>query len=310
MKYGKVVTLILVGLPVLALGQAPQAKPTQPATAPAQQPQPAASSNSKRFVTNENFYRATPRPQPGTAAPISSQPSSAAPAYIPATATAMRPNAMPVPQVQSTVMASTPGVVRIPQQVQAQPVATVEQNSSAAVDYASGRLTIVADHAPLGSILKLIAVKTGATVDVAPELQNEPVVARLGPDSVRDVLSGLLDSPRIDYIVFGTGDEPGSLQRIVVRRRNSFGQMAAFRPQPNVVQPSQQLDPDGNPIPAANLAEGQMTPEQRMANWQKTREQMLQEEIKQQAEEREREKTQPAEQPAPQDFQQQDNPPL
>lgn len=308
MKYGKAVTLILVGLPVLALGQAPQAKPSQPAaTAPAQQPQPAASPNSKRFVTSENFYRATPKPQPGSTAPTNSQPTSAAPAYNSTTTPATQPNAIPVPQVQPAVMDSAPGVVRIPQQVQA-PVATMDQNSSAAVDYTSGKLTIVADHAPLGSVLKLIAAKTGAAVDLAPELQNEPVVARLGPDSVRDVLSGLLDSPRIDYIVFGTGDEPGSLQRIVVRRRNSFGQMAAFRPQPGA--PQQQLDPDGNPIPASNFAEAQMTPEQRMENWQKTREQMLQAEIKQQAEEREREKTQPAEQPAPQDSQQQDNPPL
>jgi hypothetical protein len=229
-KYGKAVILIIAGLPVLAMAQAPQAQPVQ---------QPA--------VINAA----------GAAAPHS---------------------------------------------------------STAAVDYASGKLTVVADNVSLGALLKLIATKTGAQVDVAPELQNEPVVARLGPESVREVLSRLLDSPRVDYIVFGTGDEPGSLQRIVVRRRNSFGQMAGLRPQSNPAQPAQQqLDPDGNPIPQANFAGAQMTQEQRMEAWKKTREEMLQAEIKKQAEDREQEATQPAEQPVPQEpapQQQQENPPL
>jgi hypothetical protein len=178
------------------------------------------------------------------------------------------------------------------------------------VDYANGKLTVVADHASLGTVLKLIGAKTGATVDLSPELQSELVVARLGPDSVHEVLSRLLDSPRIDYIVFGTGDEPSGLQRILVRRRNASGQMTALRSQPGPVQPRQQLDPDGNPIPTTNPADAEMTQQQRMEAWQKSRDEMLQAEIKQQAEEREREKTQPPEQPAPQQPpQQQENPP-
>ncbi len=212
-------------------------------------------------------------------------------------------------------MASSPGVVRLPQPVPAQPVAlnpaaTIEHSSAAAVDYANGKLTVVADHASLGTVLKLIGAKTGATVDLAPELQSELVVARLGPDSVHEVLSRLLDSPRIDYIVFGTGDEPSGLQRILVRRRNALGQMTALRSQPGPTQPRQQLDPDGNPILPPNAADAEMTQQQRMEAWQKSRDEMLQAEIKQQAEEREREKTQPPEQPVPQQtLQQQENPP-
>src|SRR5262249_53099842 len=124
----------------------------------------------------------------------------------------------------------------------------------AAVDYAGGQLTVVAENATLGVVLKLISTKTGAVVDLAPELQNEPVVAQLGPSSVREVLSGLLDSPRVDYIVFGTGDEPGSLQRIVVRTRRSFGQVALAavhptRPKPEDADEEEKLDQDGHLVP-------------------------------------------------------------
>ena len=316
MKYAKAIILIMTGLPVVALAQTPQAKPSQPAAA--QQAQPTPSPNAKRLVSSDNFYRATPKPQPGSAVPVNPQPASIAPTYAPGMA--MRPITLPVvPQaMQSPAMAPVSGVVHLPQPVQAKPAAfnpaaAVEHSSPAAVDYAYGKLTVVADNASLGAVLKLIATKTGAVVDLAPELQNEPVVARLGPDSVHEVLSRLFDSPHIDYIVFGTGDEPGSLQRILVRKRNTFGQMTALRPRQNAAQPAQQFDPDGNPIRQSNPAEAQMTQEQRNEAWQKAREEMIQAEIKQQAEDREREKTQPAEQPVAQDPppqpQQQDNPP-
>ena len=54
-------------------------------------------------------------------------------------------------------------------------------------------------------LLKLISAKTGATIDVAPELQNEPVVAQIGPKAIQEVMSVLLDSPKIDYIIMGSG---------------------------------------------------------------------------------------------------------
>src|SRR5438270_1126435 len=230
---------------------------------------------------------------------------------------AVRPsNIAPVPTRPVMPQAIKPAVVaavpelRPSQPVLAQPAATTGSSpapaghdASAAVDYASGQLTVVADNAPLGFVLKLIAGKTGAVVDLAPELQKEPVVARLGPGSVREVLTGLLDSPRIDYIVLGNGDGPGSLQRIVVRVRRSFGQvaMAAMRPS----QSTQEGAEEGT-----TAAQAQMTQQQRMEEWKKSREQMLQAEIKQQAQDRENEKFQSPEQPVPQDKPQpQDNPP-
>jgi hypothetical protein len=190
----------------------------------------------------------------------------------------------------------------------------MDHEASAAVDYVSGKLTVVADHAPLGHVLNLIASKTGAVVDLAPELQQEPVAARLGPSSVREVLTELLNSPRVDYIVFGSGDEPGSLQRIVVRKRQSFGSMAmggVRSPQPQPQEAETQAGPNGQIISRRNIpGQSEMTQEQRMEEWQKQRAQMVEAEVKKQAEDRENERFQAPEPPAPQETpQQQDNPP-
>ena len=189
------------------------------------------------------------------------------------------------------------------------------EEPSAAVDYSSGQLTVVAHRAPLGQVLKLIAGKTGAVVDLAPELQQEPVMAKLGPSPVQEVLTGLLASPRIDYIVFGTGDEPGSLQRIVVRRRQSFGNspVGAFRPSPpqQLDADGAETDPNGQIISRRNIpGQNELTQDQRMEEWKKQRAQMLEAEMKQQAQDRENDKLQPQEPPIPQEAPQtQDNPP-
>ena len=173
---------------------------------------------------------------------------------------------------------------------------------------------MVAENAPLGFVLNMIAAKTGAVVDLAPELQNEPVVARLGPGPVREVLTELLDSPRIDYIVLGGSDEGDRLQRVVVRIRHSMGvfAMAPSRVQPKQEDPDQEvkLDPNGHLISSGETeAEPQLSQQQRMANWQKARESMRQAEIKQQAQERENNANGSPDPPAPPQDSQPANPP-
>ncbi|HKV93368.1 MAG TPA: hypothetical protein VJW20_12545 [Candidatus Angelobacter sp.] len=289
---GKAAKLILaIVIPALAGAQTPQqAKPSpqMPSTAPAanssatvtpaQKIQPPVS---PRYVTSENFYRPSAKPQTVIPAPPMMRP--VQPVIAP------RPNTTAVPP-QATAIAAVP-------QVQA-PQAAHPVTTSALVDYASGQLTVVSDDAPLGYVLKEIAAKTGAVLDVAPELQNERVVARLGPASVREILTQLLDSPQIDYIVLGTGDEPGSLQRIVVRTRGRAGQVAVAgtrqpesAPMPANFEEQQQVNMQ--PVIGMN---GPITPAQtqRMENWQKAREEMRLAEIKKQAQERENEQNNPS----------------
>jgi hypothetical protein len=224
------------------------------------------------------------------------------------------------PAVQTAVAASTPAQPGsqpltqslLPSQSSLQPAL----DFAAAVDYVQGQLSVVSQNAPLGFVLKLVGSKTGAIVDLAPELQGEPVIAQLGPGSVREVLTGLLDSSRIDYIVMGKGNDPDGVQRIVVRTRQAFARtaMAEVRQSQLRQEPTEaETKPDynGHLVNGPTPAEAKMTQEQLMENWKKSREQLRQAEIIQQQRDRENEKTQSqSESPSqPEPEPQPDNPP-
>ncbi len=188
-NYAKAATLILTfTAPVLAMAQSAQVKPSpqvRPAAStpsgatatPAPATQPIAAPNSPRFVTSENSFTARPKPQPTSSAPVGTQPVAPRPMAAtnnvpqPGMPQAFQPAAVPAALVQSAAVTGSPASAT---------------GHDAAVEYASGKLTVVSNSAPLGFVLKLVAAKTGAVVDLAPELQNEPVVARLGPGSVRE----------------------------------------------------------------------------------------------------------------------------
>jgi len=304
---GKAALFLAATSSVLAVAQAPQAAPVQkPSPAVSSSPAPSGqqrvpvSPYGHRFVPSEN----SPHPnQPGP--PAQTAPRPAAPQVV---NTPASPVVQPHPAPPQAVQPPIPAPVAVQPAIQApsmQPVAMSSSSASgpAAVDYSHGQLTVVSERATLGQVLKLVAAKTGGMVDVAPELQNEPVMARLGPGPVREVLTGLLDSPKIDYIIMGTGDGPRGLERVVVRTRQSFGRtaMAAVHP----AQPQPQLEEEAKVDETGHLpngltpAEAKLTQEQLMENWKKTREQMRMAEIQQQAQERENEKSNPQVEPQP-----------
>lgn len=105
----------------------------------------------------------------------------------------------------------------------APPLPNADPEAAVTVEFVQGKLTVVADHADLGKVLRLIAVKIGTEIQVAPEVAAEPAAVRLGPGSPSEVLGALLSSPRIDFIII-LGSEEGRVQRVLVSRRASFGQ--------------------------------------------------------------------------------------
>jgi hypothetical protein len=132
-----------------------------------------------------------------------------------------------------------------------------------AADYRDGLLTFVADHVTLKKALDLIGSKTGASIDLAPEMASELIAARLGPATPNEVLSALLDSPKIDYIILGSNTQ-GGIQKVVVRRKQGFGRQpmavaAMSRPAANTaVQDETEAQ---NQTPAASSA-NEVTPGQ------------------------------------------------
>jgi hypothetical protein len=265
LNFGKAARLILVATaPVLAAAQSPLMNPArQTGSAPIVSQGPTSGGTP---AMSQQMPAITPVSQPAAAAPVSVTP----------------------PQTSAPLPAADAASPNSPQ-----------QDGTATVEYVKGQLTVVSHGAPLGTVLKLVSTKTGAAVGLAPELQNEQVVAQLGPGSVREIVTMLLDSPKIDYILMGVGNDADSLQRIVVQSRRAAGRgsMADLRPpQP---APEEELDENGKMSNGLTPDESHMTQDELRENWKKVREQKLQAEILQQKQDRERERLE-AETPQPQ----------
>lgn len=114
------------------------------------------------------------------------------------------------------VTANTP--VDAPQEVM--PL-TPEQRPAAApiVIYLNGKLSVSAKNSTLGDVLRAIANKTGAAIDV-PENANERVVSQLGPAPARDVMSSLLNGSHFNYVMVGSESDPNSVVRVVLTAKS------------------------------------------------------------------------------------------
>jgi len=87
------------------------------------------------------------------------------------------------------------------------------------VTYESGMLSIVAQNATLGEILRDVRELTGATIDVPPAGANERVVVQLGPGAPRDVLVALLNGTSFNYVMLGSVSDPRSVASVVLTSR-------------------------------------------------------------------------------------------
>ncbi len=303
MRIAKTAALILAMAPFLAVAQRSGGRlDRKPSPAASAAPAPTAQSGAPTAAATQQ-PNTRPNIAPGRIQPVPAQPVMRPAAAIPASPTAS-------PVIAPLVATSVPAPV-------AQPAVSVPPlEPTANVHYSQGQLTVTSQNASLGTVLKLISAKTGATIDLAPELQNEPVVAQIGPSGVREVMTALLDSPRIDYIIMGSGTAPGGLERILVRTRQSFGrtEFAASRPIQPPPHAETELKLNEYAPPVAGVAKPQtpLTQEQLMANWQKVREEKRLAEIEQQRQDRENEanRVEPPPQPEPQPNNNADNPPL
>ena len=302
MRIAKTAALVMAITPILALAQ--QHKPS-PATSVTSVPSsPSATQATLGLQPAINPYRRNPA---STAGPTTAQPMAARPVMPVPVARPVSP--IPAPQVAPQAVPTTVATSMVSAPV-AQPAVTPAAPSAptVAVNYAQGQLTVVSQSASLGAVLKLISAKTGAVIDLAPELQNEPVIAQIGPSAVREVMTALLDSPKIDYIIMGSGNASGGLERVLVRTRQSFGRNAIAMNGPVQSAPAEapefRFNANGA---AAGVAKPQtpLTQEQLMENWKKIREEKKQAEIAQQQQDRETEASQveppqPEPQPEPQ----------
>ena len=112
------------------------------------------------------------------------------PERIPAASSALLPQMQDSPAAAPTAAAPT----------HAAPVA--QQHAS--VTYSNGQLTIDAENLTLAAVLKLVAEKTGAVIEVPPGAGTERIFDHIGPGRPEDVLASLLNGSAFDFVIVGS----------------------------------------------------------------------------------------------------------
>jgi hypothetical protein len=87
------------------------------------------------------------------------------------------------------------------------------------VRYEDGKLTVIAKNSTLGDILRAIAAKTGASIDI-PESANERVVSQLGPAPASAVMAALLNGSHFNYVMIGTETNPNSVAHVILTAKS------------------------------------------------------------------------------------------
>jgi hypothetical protein len=118
------------------------------------------------------------------------------------------------------------------------------------VSYLNGQLTVISQNATLGDVLTAIQRQTGAVIDFHAGGATDRVAGRMGPGAPRDVLASLLNGSHFDYVMIGSSNNPGGVERVILTPRAAAP--AATAP-PNVAQaqpiPNQQPTADQQQFP-------------------------------------------------------------
>jgi len=131
------------------------------------------------------------------------------------------------------------------------------------VSYQHGLLTIVAQNSTLAAILLDVRKLTGASIDVPPNA-TERVVTRLGPGPVRDVLAGLLNGSRFNYVMIGSPEDPAALSALLLTAKPAGGPdgaTTADTPVAMAEQPTPAFPPEPVPPQVAAQVGPQIVPD-------------------------------------------------
>jgi hypothetical protein len=118
------------------------------------------------------------------------------------------------------------------------------------VRFAGGLLTVEANNSTLGDVMTAIRRQTGASLELPPSAGAERIMAHLGPAQPREVIASLLNGSNFDYIILGSLQRPGGLDKIIItaRQNQAGGAPTAVAQNPGMRQPQQ---------PAAEDSEGE-----------------------------------------------------
>jgi hypothetical protein len=106
------------------------------------------------------------------------------------------------------------------------------------VSYFGGLLTIDAQNVTLAEVLKAIAEKTKATIDVPPGAGMERVVEHAGPGKPNEVMERLLNGSHFNFILVNSPQHPEELTQVLLSVQPSDPQLANA---PGIVNPASSL---------------------------------------------------------------------
>jgi hypothetical protein len=124
--------------------------------------------------------------------------------------------------------------------------------SGTVVTYEDGLLAISAENTSLAAVLKLVAQKTGAVIDLPPGSGQEPIVAHAGPGRANDVVAQLLKGSRFNFVVVSSPQHPYEPERVILSWRTEEIEVAksVSAPAAAVAPPVPKASPDSAaPVP-------------------------------------------------------------
>jgi hypothetical protein len=133
----------------------------------------------------------------------------------------------------------------------ASPIAAAQVAAvSPKVTYINGQLTIRAQDASLGDILRAVSTKTGAVIEFPADRAQEHLFANAGPGPVREVLESLLNGSRFNYVMVASPANPNLLQRMILTSSEEPANSAVMdQPVQAGMQPPVIAAPQAQPLP-------------------------------------------------------------
>ncbi len=132
------------------------------------------------------------------------------------------------------------------------PIEPLVPVSKIRVSFSEGLLHIHSDKATMNDVLTEIQRKTGTKMEFPADAAQDEVFADLGPASLRQVLTALLDGSRFNIVMVGSESDPNDVKEVHLTTRVG----GASQPTGNFVLPSAAafVPPEGAPPPAPAVA--------------------------------------------------------
>ena len=183
-------------------------------------------------VGKQNLIHDTESPAPQTVAALVMPPAN--PAFSAGKTEHLATTVVEKPNVAAS------GVLAMPDMIAAaQPGADKSAPSGPVVTYRDGQLTVNAENSTLAVVLKMIAEKTGAVIDVPAGSGQERIFEHAGPGQPNDVLEQLLNGSAFNFIIVSSPQRPDQPAEVLLSLRGPDAPLtAAAQPKPIIPPPT------------------------------------------------------------------------